>query len=361
MKKNEEPKKDLIMREKLIIGFMSAIELLFLLMELYLIVNLSNGYGAVIMIGVAIGMMACLMFLVMAIVDLNQKTKDRELEEFEEIYKAQKASYLSSRRFFEEMDMRMQALESNSQFPTDDIISAQKAVAKLTINRNKESAEELLNANDALVQRFLDFEQKMETKFLTLESIEAQMAKLQEDVQNIEIAPVVAAPAAPVAQAAPAVEEEVLYYNHDLAQGVSDVVGDGESLKEFENDINSEMPSEIDSIFGENVVDFSLTDEDDSELDMTPSFDMSAVESEEEPEIPAIEPEEPVIPAISTENADPNKQLSADEIAALFASAAGAAPEPEPEPEPEKPPMPDLSDPNKTLSPDEIAALFANM
>ena len=25
------------------------------------------------------------------------------------------------------------------------------------------------------------------------------------------------------------------------------------------------------------------------------------------------------------------------------------------------PPMPDLSDPNKTLSPDEIAALFANM
>ena len=45
-----------------------------------------------------------------------------------------------------------------------------------------------------------------------------------------------------------------------------------------------------------------------------------------------------------------------------------AEPEPvselEPMPEPvaeELPPMPDLSDPNKTLSPDEIAALFANM
>ena len=38
--------------------------------------------------------------------------------------------------------------------------------------------------------------------------------------------------------------------------------------------------------------------------------------------------------------------------------------EPEPMPEPvveEKPPMPDLSDPNKSLSPDEIAALFANL
>ena len=80
---------------------------------------------------------------------------------------------------------------------------------------------------------------------------------------------------------------------------------------------------------------------------------------------------------------DPNKSLSADEIAALFANMGGdngPAPEPELEPEPipepvsepelepipepaeeETPPMPDLSDPNKSLSPDEIAALFANM
>ena len=73
---------------------------------------------------------------------------------------------------------------------------------------------------------------------------------------------------------------------------------------------------------------------------------------------------------------DPNKKMSPDEIAALFANMSGDAPkeevkeEPKPvEPEPaveepvaeEKPPMPDLSDPNKTMSPDEIAALFANM
>ena len=93
------------------------------------------------------------------------------------------------------------------------------------------------------------------------------------------------------------------------------------------------------------------------------------------------------------ELSDPNKQLSPDEIAALFANADSIVAstndepksepepkpeqekepkpeqekEPEPEPEPiaetvaeEKPPMPDLSgDPNKQLSPDEIAALFA--
>ena len=43
-----------------------------------------------------------------------------------------------------------------------------------------------------------------------------------------------------------------------------------------------------------------------------------------------------------------------------------AEPKPEPEPiveavEEEKPPMPDLSDPNKEMSPDDIAALFANL
>jgi hypothetical protein len=60
---------------------------------------------------------------------------------------------------------------------------------------------------------------------------------------------------------------------------------------------------------------------------------------------------------------DPNKQLSADEIAALFA-AAEPAPKKEPAPEPTPEPVsvtPVSDDPNKQLSADEIAALFAQM
>lgn len=74
--------------------------------------------------------------------------------------------------------------------------------------------------------------------------------------------------------------------------------------------------------------------------------------------------------------ADPNKQLSPDEIAALFAQAAPASePEPEPAEEPdislddilndkteESSPTAAVSDDsNKQLSPEEIAALFASM
>ncbi len=58
------------------------------------------------------------------------------------------------------------------------------------------------------------------------------------------------------------------------------------------------------------------------------------------------------------EDDDPNRPMSPEEIAALFASAAADSPYPEPDPEPEEP-APE-ADPNKPLSPEEIAALFAS-
>ena len=104
-----------------------------------------------------------------------------------------------------------------------------------------------------------------------------------------------------------------------------------------------------------------------------------------EPE-PVVEPSPAAAEAVAdTTDSDPNRQLSADEIAALFASAnAGAtepeskpaeevttepvtdapqAPEPEPvsEPEPVKSPVVDLNNTNRNLTPDEIAALFSSM
>lgn len=58
-------------------------------------------------------------------------------------------------------------------------------------------------------------------------------------------------------------------------------------------------------------------------------------------------------------NEDPNKQLSADEIAALFA-AADPAPKKEEKPVEVTPEPTITDDPNKQLSADEIAALFAS-
>ena len=92
---------------------------------------------------------------------------------------------------------------------------------------------------------------------------------------------------------------------------------------------------------------------------------VSAPEEVEEPVVDS-EPEivaEPAVEEVSP-MPDPNKKLSQEEIAAIFANADSMS-EPADEPvaasEPEIPPMPDLSDPNKKLSDDEIAALIANL
>ena len=68
---------------------------------------------------------------------------------------------------------------------------------------------------------------------------------------------------------------------------------------------------------------------------------------------------EPVIP--EPENADSNKPLSQDEIAALFAAAEPTPKKDEKAPEPVKEAAPVADDPNRQLSPEEIAALFASM
>ena len=85
----------------------------------------------------------------------------------------------------------------------------------------------------------------------------------------------------------------------------------------------------------------------------------AAAEPAPKKEEPAPEPE-PVAAAPVSD--DPNKQLSADEIAALFAAAEPAPKKEEPAPEPEPVAVTPVSDdPNKQLSPDEIAALFASI
>lgn len=89
----------------------------------------------------------------------------------------------------------------------------------------------------------------------------------------------------------------------------------------------------------------------------TPTFTVvgKSTEAKEETE----EPTDNVTPITSTEPADdPSRQLSADEIAALFAASDPAPKKEEPVVD-TTPAAPAADDANRQLSPDEIAALFA--
>lgn len=101
----------------------------------------------------------------------------------------------------------------------------------------------------------------------------------------------------------------------------------------------------------------SVTEENEDAEPFTPTFTVvgKSTETAEETE----ELTDNVTPITSTEPADdPNRQLSADEISALF-DAADPAPKKEEPVATETPVTPANDDPNRQLSPDEIAALFA--
>ena len=355
-------------KEKITIAFASVIEALFLLLEIYFMIHARGNFPVLLI--VAICMVAVLFFLVLSIIELSQKNKEKERQDYEEIYKAQKASYLAQRKYFDELNERLNQLEENTNFPAEDIITAQKAVAKVTISRSKENADALMNANDELIQRVFGFEEKladnndallrqqetllqqtreelvannqgMQDQFAALHQALEQMKQEISDLELRQAAQPVTSPVAesPVAEAmaqAPIPEEPVV--DDAFAAGEETLAQEPVEEPVAEPIIEEavEVPEEAEEVTGE-------TEEVAVMEDMPSVDDLPSLDELDDLDMPDLE----------------DYTESADDLPDLDAMA-----EPEPMPEPaaeEKPPMPDLSDPNKVLSPDEIAALFANM
>lgn len=140
--------------------FSTLIACLLLLLELYEMVNDSRNF---IVIGVlAVIMLFAVYMIVIAVLKENQKATARREEQYENIFKSGKATYLILRKSFDELQKRVNTLEKNLMLPADDIVSAQKGIAKVTINRSKENTDALMNSNDKLMERVLSFENALE-------------------------------------------------------------------------------------------------------------------------------------------------------------------------------------------------------
>lgn len=378
-----------ILKSKLSIAFASVIEALFLLLEIYFMMHAQGNFTVLVII--AICMVVVLFFLVLSAVDLSQKNKELERREYADIYKAQKASYLAQKKYFDEINERLDLLEQNTNFPTDDIISAQKAVAKVAISRNKENAEALMNANDELIQRVFGFEEKLADNNATLMQQQESMLRqtkedllenhknmqdqfdllhnaleqMQQEINALELkqATVISEPmmANPVMEESvmeePVIEEPVIEEPVAEEPAVEPLDTDQISqadidamLASLAND-TQEMSMETDAVGAEDLPDLEpIPDmegmEDVAMPDLGMKEDLPDLEAMEDlPDLDAVmeAPEALEESTITEEPVAPEEPATAEEAA------------------PEKPPMPDLSDPNKVLSPDEIAALFANM
>ncbi|SDB52322.1 hypothetical protein SAMN02910298_02660, partial [Pseudobutyrivibrio sp. YE44] len=171
-----------IAKDKIQIILSSIAVAVLIIMELYIMINFKSNF--MFMAAGILLMIVALFFLISGVLDISLKNKDMEAQKYEEIYNAQKASYLVIKKSFDEMDQRLRNIEENSSLPAEDIINAQKAVAKVTISRSKENTDALMNSNDELINQLFSIKEKLETS--NSQIIEKQQAMLKESNFDIQ-------------------------------------------------------------------------------------------------------------------------------------------------------------------------------
>jgi len=380
--------------------------------ELYAIVNFPKMF--IVLVVLAAADLICLYVAIRGVISVYETKYARREEQYESIFKSEKASYLMLKKYFEEISVKLAYMEEASKIPTEEIVNAQKGIAKVIIKRSHENTDALMNSYEQLLDRFDTFQKGMDGfgtvagayKDEILSVCKDEISSVQKDgkeqehsqdkeiaakLQEIIIAMkdmelrlnqtimnsqkvVVSQPQVSVPVATP-VEPQPAPQNH-----VEETPVEPEISPEPEESMEPEP--EISPDLEENPEPEILPDLEESlepEISLEPEEDM-------EPEI-SLEPEEDMEPEIlpdipEEEDLKPEEELpimAADEIIppdpeeAIEEAEELVEPDPIPEeaivdeaddenlPEEELPPMPDLSDPNRSMSPDEIAALFANM
>ncbi len=130
-----------------------------LLIEMYFIVNLPRVYLVQIILGAAI--LACTYAFIAALLKEIHKTGEQVKDEYERMLRGEKASYLMLKKISEQLE----AVDRNTREPGEEIITAQKAIAKVTITRSKENADALMNSNDRVVDNLLQLKESMDAGF----------------------------------------------------------------------------------------------------------------------------------------------------------------------------------------------------
>ena len=382
--------------------------------ELYAIVNFPKMF--IVLVVLAAADLICLYVAIRGVISVYETKYARREEQYESIFKSEKASYLMLKKYFEEISVKLAYMEEASKIPTEEIVNAQKGIAKVIIKRSHENTDALMNSYEQLLDRFDTFQKGMDGfgtvagayKDEILSACKDEISSVQKDgkeqehsqdkeiaakLQEIIIAMkdmelrlnqtimnsqkvVVSQPQVSVPVATP-VEPQPAPQNHvEEIPAEPEISPEPEESMEPEPEISPDLEESM-----EPEPEISPEPEENPEPEILPDLEESL-----EPEI-SLEPEEDMEPEIlpdipEEESFEPEEEppvMAADEIIppdpeeSIEEAEELVEPDPIPEdaiveeandenlPEEELSPMPDLSDPNRAMSPDEIAALFANM
>lgn len=367
------------------------IAVILLVADLYAMINMPQKF--IILAIITALFLVAIYFLVDSISIYLMAEKNRKEEQYDSIFKSEKASYLLLRKTFDDLYELIEKGNQSRKTNVEDIIHAQKAVAKVSIGRSKENADALMNSNDRIMEKISMLEAVLSDNVpqSASETNKNDSAYAQNILDN---------------------QNKILQQLEVLQNTLNTIGADAkiaaESAKQNffteerilaeENKIEKEEPQvqeatveEIPSAAGEaTVMEETPIEEEPSVIEETPiEEEPSAMEEtpiEEEPsmmketpieEEPSVMEETPIeeVPSDMEETSIGKEEVSSPEedlskyddimVDTLTDSDDNVPVEKIPlEDETvvdDKPAMPDLSDPNKVMTPDEIAALIANL
>ena len=362
--------------------------------ELYVMINYPSNYVALIVLTVVA--LADIYILIASAIQKNYKKEIDQYEQYDNLFKSEKASYLVTRKSFEDIADQLDRIEEAAGSPTKDIIDAQKSIAKVTISRNKENSDALMNSNDKLLEQIFNLSDRLDNLeknvleqqriivenankdlLLKQQQMAASVKEMELSIHNtilaevgkINGAPAVAYTAAPVQPSSAAPVEEV-------------------TPEEPEAPINEVMPEEPEAPINE-----VMPEEPEAPINEVMPEEPEAPINEVMPEEPETEPETTAedMPDLAEDDLlNIDALFGNDEAAETTKEEETGSAEENNEPEPEEPvgfddtlgfadeepeepafteemvntidePVMEMnSNPNHMMTPEEIAALIAN-
>ena len=374
--------------------------------ELYAIVNFPKMF--IVLAVLAAADLICLYVAIRGVISVYETKYARREEQYESIFKSEKASYLMLKKYFEEISVKLAYMEEASKIPTEEIVNAQKGVAKVIIKRSHENTDALMNSYEQLLDRFDTFQKGMDGfgtvagayKDEILSVCKDEISSVQKDgkeqehSQDKEIA---------------AKLQEIIIAMKDMELRLNQTIMNSQKVVVSQPQVSVPVATPVEpqpapqNHVEETPVEPEISPEPEESMEPEPEISPDLEESmepepeispepeesmEPEPEISpepeeSMEPDPEILPDIPEEESfEPEEEppvMAADEIIppdpeeSIEEAEELVEPDPIPEdaiveeandenlPEEELSPMPDLSDPNRAMSPDEIAALFANM
>lgn len=374
--------------------------------ELYAMVNFPKMF--IVLAVLAVADLICLYVAINGIISVYETKYTRREEQYESIFKSEKASYLMLKKYFEEISVKLAYMEEASKIPTEEIVNAQKGIAKVIIKRSHENTDALMNSYEQLMDQFTTFQQgidglgtvagaykeeilsaykdekspapkdeevhdhaqdketvaKLQEIILAIKDMELRLNQTIMNSQKV----VVSQPQVSVPVAAPVVPQPAPQDHVEEIPAEPEISPEPEESMELEPEISPDLQESMEP-------EPEISPEPEESMEPEPEISPEPEESMEPdpeilPDIPeeeSFEPEEEPPVMAADEIIPPDPEESIEEAEELV------EPDPIPEdaiveeandenlPEEELSPMPDLSDPNRAMSPDEIAALFANM